>query len=514
MPSKVPVGLLNLPFDIQTEILSYLLPSQRLISYDTHGHILRRYRDSLMEWSNLDWSNSEWSNFTYGIISPYPDILLANRFLYSSGISYLYLRKTFKMSVSPTGYEFLYLTDSPLPELPPLPYSRMKEFILEIHGRDMSTTASRLRSNLVHLVRLFRQNNVHFRRLRIEFPEFPNPMPVWEDAWDNIEPKDGDLQPEIFEVVGMSPTDIVYYTHNEIFAQRTGASSTFAWVLCVFALCPSLADECIVELPKSLKDKPHMQACAKWYAEGLDGRALFLEAEECCLKHDIYLINHEYGYSEECDCEVCTETHKEHFRNNMHKKLQEQWWWLEQVWEDFQRDVYTYPRCVFKASMTGVGEDIDTYNCEGCEIAYDVVVRCKCEQCTEVILEKLRTEEQKYATRKDDVPLYLEQWQEKWTQKREELECRSQHTTLLDMWKALWRGVRNYPSDFWWTWRREEDGFTASRECPCLECQYGWPPIVKDGSSRLAFSTKLYLIGTVIADKIWRKDQDSEELEE
>ncbi|KAL8778723.1 MAG: hypothetical protein Q9213_007276 [Squamulea squamosa] len=514
MPSKDSVGLLDLPFDIQTEILSYLLPSQRLISHDTHGYIVIRYGNSFEEWSDPDWSA-----FAYDVPSPYPDILLTNHFLYYSGISYLYLRKTFKMSVFPTRYEFLHYIISPLFEMPPLPYSRMKEFILDIRGQDMSTTASDLRSNLVHLLRLFRRSNVHFRRFRIEFPEFPDAMPVWADAWDDLEPKDGDLQPEIVEVSGISPTDITYYTHNEIFAQRSGAPSTFAWILCVFAFCPSLADECIIELPKSLKDTPHMQACAKWYAEGLDGRALFLEVEECCLKHDIYLLNHQHGYSEECDCENCTETHKELFQDNMHSRLQQQLRWLEDRYETHWRyflkqHIYTYPHYVLTASMIGAAEGTATYDAEDYELAYDVVVRCECEQCTEVIMGKLWREEHKFVTQKDVVPLYREEWQEKWAKKREELEYRSCPTTFSDTLKALWRRVRDYPSDFWSTWKREEDRFTAACDCPCHECWYGWSVSTNDGPSRLAFSTKLYLVGSMIGDKIWRNDQDCEGPEE
>ncbi|KAI4225402.1 MAG: hypothetical protein L6R36_003944 [Xanthoria steineri] len=267
MASPEHFRFLHLPFDVRIMILRYLLPNQHFILHEAYkADFDRLWAHSLL--GNMD--PPTWLTFDYNSMSPYPDILLANR-----------------------------QHESLLKELQPVPYHAIKEFILEIRCPYWDTTCE-FRGLAIKLLRQFHDKKVHFRKLRIQFPYPQGPLRGWDHAWDSADPEARDWKPE--HEVNRDDEDV---THQELTARDSGAPSTFAWFLSVFATCPSLADECIIELPESLRDKPHMQACAKRYAEGLDGRSSFHLEDECCLKQDLYDLHHENGYREDCNCEVC-----------------------------------------------------------------------------------------------------------------------------------------------------------------------------------------------------------------
>ncbi|KAL8845921.1 MAG: hypothetical protein Q9221_008949 [Calogaya cf. arnoldii] len=186
MESQEHFLLLELPFDIRIEIVSYLLPDQHFIlneAYRTDIDRINRVRP-------LGLDAPTWSNFDYKSRSPYPDILLTNHQLYAEGFYYLYTLKSLKLKV-------------------------------------------------------------HFKKLRIQFPDPLGPVSCCDQAWDSAEPKAWDFQPQV--VVEDADYEGSY---QENAAGDSGAPSTFAWLLSVFATCPKLADECIIELPESLKDNP------------------------------------------------------------------------------------------------------------------------------------------------------------------------------------------------------------------------------------------------------------------
>ena len=296
MASQEYFRFLHLPFDVRIMILRYLLPDQHFILHEAYNADCNRG----------PWHRPTWLTFDYNSRSPYPDILLTNRQVYSECFYHLYTIKTFKfvLHFSHIGFAYYqFLTqkhDHLRKELQPVPYHAMKEFILEIRCPDWPTTICDFRKILIMLLRRFHVEKVHFRKLRIQFPDPLGPLPGWDHAWDNAEPKAWDFKPEL-----VLDDDGDNVAHQELTARDSGAPSTFAWFLSAFATCPSLADECIIELPESLRDKTHMQACAKRYAEGLDGRSSFHLEDECCLKQDLYDLHHKEGYREDCSCEVC-----------------------------------------------------------------------------------------------------------------------------------------------------------------------------------------------------------------
>ena len=296
MASQEYFRFLHLPFDVRIMILRYLLPDQHFILHEAYNADCNRG----------PWHRPTWLTFDYNSRSPYPDILLTNRQVYSECFYHLYTIKTFKfvLHFSHIGFAYYqFLTqkhDHLRKELQPVPYHAIKEFILEIRCPDWPTTICDFRKILIMLLRRFHVEKVHFRKLRIQFPDPLGPLPGWDHAWDNAESKAWDFKPEL-----VLDDDGDNVAHQELTAQDSGAPSTFAWFLSAFATCPSLADECIIELPESLRDKTHMQACAKRYAEGLDGRSSFHLEDECCLKQDLYDLHHKEGYREDCSCEVC-----------------------------------------------------------------------------------------------------------------------------------------------------------------------------------------------------------------
>ncbi|KAI4269532.1 MAG: hypothetical protein L6R38_007432 [Xanthoria sp. 2 TBL-2021] len=332
MASQEYFRFLDLPFDVRIMILRYLLPDQHFILHEAYKTDVDRLDSQDRIVGDSLKGPPTWSTFDYKYWSPYPDILLTNRQVYSEGFYYLYTLKSFKLVIyhqSFSGYEFLTRKHYwLLQELQPVPYHAMKEFILEIRGHDMRTTVCQFRKQLIELLRHFHNQEVHFKKLRIQFPDPLGPLPGWDHAWDSAEPKAWDCKPEI--EVNEDTYDII---HQELTARDSGAPSTFAWLLSVFATCPSLADECIIELPKTLRDKPHMQACGKRYAEGLDGRSSFKLEDECCLKQDLYVLNHENGYREDCNCEVCDVRTRLERMEAVHQRLYDyRYRWMQIRW--------------------------------------------------------------------------------------------------------------------------------------------------------------------------------------
>ncbi|KAI4240221.1 MAG: hypothetical protein L6R40_005250 [Gallowayella cf. fulva] len=281
MASAQPFRILDLPLELRFEILSYLLPSQSDISTPVSW-------DERYGWDTWDPKDP----------TPCPGILLVNRQLYHEGISCLYAINSFHVTVTPTRCSFLNdenLVIYWLHRQPRFRYDAMKEFVIKIQSGDIPWTVDNLRNELIRLCRCFHFNNVHFRKLRIEFPEPLGPLRedywgmtwehTWSDAWDAAEPKDWDLVPDVFE-----DDEGGFVTHHETAAYRKGTPSTFAWILCVFATLPALADQCIIKVPDSLQDKTHMLEIAQHYEKVLDGRVEISEKEEWCLKADAFDI--------------------------------------------------------------------------------------------------------------------------------------------------------------------------------------------------------------------------------
>ncbi|KAL8931705.1 MAG: hypothetical protein Q9211_006784 [Gyalolechia sp. 1 TL-2023] len=255
-----PLTILDLPTEIRTYILSFLLPDLPTIQCD-------------IEWSHLandppkNRSPLHWE--PYSEDAPYEfrsdkepcslAILRANRKLYADGKRHLYGGKTYKLNIHNYGFDFLSQSDQ-LRELPPLPYSEIKDFVIAIAPCYEALTAVRLRANLLWLCGLLRHHQVHFNRLKIEFDET-----LWcglTESWDGAE-SDVIPTPQVEDnVLGLPNADFV--------AHEQGFSSVFAWLISPVALLPT-AGECTIALPAAFRAKRHVVDLAQWYEKGIDG---------------------------------------------------------------------------------------------------------------------------------------------------------------------------------------------------------------------------------------------------
>lgn len=94
--------------------------------------------------------------------------------------------------------------------------------------------------------------------------------------------------------------------------------STFSWLLSIFALCPGVADECVIELPSSLKGYADMEETAKQYEEILDGRTPVDEEDEDFLEDDNHTLHHKYGnrYCDDDNCKKCIRKSEQEEKSN------------------------------------------------------------------------------------------------------------------------------------------------------------------------------------------------------
>ncbi|KAL8934731.1 MAG: hypothetical protein Q9216_005760 [Gyalolechia sp. 2 TL-2023] len=266
--------ILDLPAEIRTHILSFLLPDLPTIQCDLQWSQL--FNDPPRKVSPLHWEPFP-QQAPYAFRSDQGpcslSVLGANRQLYADGKRYLYGGKTYRLNVHNYGFDFLSESDE-LGELPPLPYSEIKDFVIVIAPSYEASTAFRLRANLLWLCGLLRHNKVHFRRLKVEFDE--SLRCFWADSWDKME--SDYLPPPMIEQDGLT------LPNADFLACSLGFTSVFSWFISPLALLPT-AGECRIELPAAFKEKRHFVDLAQWYERGISGALEF--GELWCLQGDI-----------------------------------------------------------------------------------------------------------------------------------------------------------------------------------------------------------------------------------
>ncbi|KAL8706073.1 MAG: hypothetical protein Q9201_000838 [Fulgogasparrea decipioides] len=265
--------LLDLPVEIRTHILTFLLPNLPSIECDLDWSPLNN--NAPRRTSPSTWYVEDDAVFDFRDDGGpcYPQILCVNRQLYWEGTDYLYKQKTYKINVFEFGIDFL-KESTQLCCLPPLPYHRMKEFVIQVRASNpLEETGCRLRDNLLWLCGLLHHNNVRLNKLKIVFS--PSPY-AWAEAWDETEPR------ELPEEVRYN--DGFLQENHERIARDWGFASTFAWILSPVALLP-VVGECTIEVPEPLRQKSHIVKLAKWYEKGIDGRYTF-DGEAWPLKDD------------------------------------------------------------------------------------------------------------------------------------------------------------------------------------------------------------------------------------
>lgn len=135
-----PFKMLDLPTQICIHILSFLLPDLPVTECD------------------VSWSPCYNEDSPFGMPAAYklrsddepcyPETLRANCQLHTDGMTYLYAHKTYKITVTGFGFDFLKYPGE-LQELPLLPYHRIKEFVIQVLGWNLAETGCQLRSQLI-----------------------------------------------------------------------------------------------------------------------------------------------------------------------------------------------------------------------------------------------------------------------------------------------------------------------------------------------------------------------------
>ncbi|KAL8692342.1 MAG: hypothetical protein Q9218_002616 [Villophora microphyllina] len=298
-----PFPIFDLPYELRIHILSFLLPDLPTIECDKAWSPLREFPPR--KYSQDMWSCNDYSawQFRSDEGSNYMEVLRANRQLWKEGMDYLYERKSFKITVSDFGIDFLRDSDQ-LPKLPVLPYHRCKEFVIQIYSCfHFVVMAHRLRENVAWVCGLLNHHNVRFQKLRITFPDYECwgdriPMPAdtpeeaqyekpnrchWNWAWDSRLPQEEDVP----ETVSFADVD---EPNNQLDIRDWGFHSTFHYMLSPVALLGHVANEVSIEVPPELrerkytddegKERYYMVELAEWYREGLDGTCDFSEEED------------------------------------------------------------------------------------------------------------------------------------------------------------------------------------------------------------------------------------------
>ncbi|KAL8990712.1 MAG: hypothetical protein Q9169_008056 [Polycauliona sp. 2 TL-2023] len=263
-------NILNIPLEIRYKVFSHLLRNDPLM---------------FEEWSER--------------VDPFdiPSILLVNRQLYQEAFSYIYRTNTVMVHIGPDGLWFL----------------RARQFFIELYLEAwerceglaaLQEEACNIRGYLRKLCGEFSKQKIRFRKLRIVSPS-PQSSPFgglggrrypsgridhWDKLWDSEGPNNT-ANDFLFEERFMLPEDNMETEQSELMTYPK-YPSTFLWVLSTLALCQALADECVIELPESLKEKDRMRRVADWYeklVEGIPTHGLenFLESDQWALNHTV-----------------------------------------------------------------------------------------------------------------------------------------------------------------------------------------------------------------------------------
>ncbi|KAL8778722.1 MAG: hypothetical protein Q9213_007275 [Squamulea squamosa] len=354
-----PFRLLDLPTELRAHILTVLLPNVPIIACSKDFSSNAGFPDrncSPYDWEPLP-QPSIYNYQRYVDDDPYsPQILRVNRQLHAEGTSYLYHQKTFVLSVYNFGYDFL-KESSQLDTLPIFPYGEIKEFVIEVGPHTLTTEGTRVHRNLLKLCGLISESGIHFKKLRVDFTdqksgrwEYPeidkwhhllsasvihwgyaddeewdcptaNPIPLWEYTDD--EPQN--IPPELNH-------DEYRERNFEYTAWEEGFASTFAYLASPLRMLSGVADEAIVDLPRSYKDKEHYKILKQWYEEGLDGRYPFDEDGDGVLEDCWWWFEHPDGPKEVCGdaCEECVAyaLEKEKEREAWKERMSSMKWWV------------------------------------------------------------------------------------------------------------------------------------------------------------------------------------------
>ena len=306
-----PPTLLNIPLEIRYHILGYLISNKTITP------------PSAYEDEDLTRPYDQPNNIL--------NIFLVNHQLYNEAFTHLYRNNSAIILVRLHVVDFLQRCSSctdlvvaypyhggylgtcrdSLPD--GFPYEAFKEITVEVNPiRKDNTDALGLRWGLFMFCRTTVKRNFHFRKLRITFVETEEDRDEglgWDRLWEYSQ-HPGDKAYEALLRKNRKAELIPY--------ENPSCLSTFSWLLSIFALCPGVADECVIELPSSLKGYADMEETAKQYEEILDGRTPVDEEDEDFLENDNHTLHHKHGnrYCDDDNCKKCIRESEQEEKSN------------------------------------------------------------------------------------------------------------------------------------------------------------------------------------------------------
>ncbi|KAL8710163.1 MAG: hypothetical protein Q9220_005246 [cf. Caloplaca sp. 1 TL-2023] len=323
--------LLLLPFELRSQIWGYLLPDIPVINIDAEPYIYRfksRYDPNYNGWNTPGvLPKRNWTNLRENHDPCETQILRVNRQLHEECTEHLYAKRQYTLGVWSHNLNGQRL-DGPIDNRPYHPHHRIENLVITVPSTAMFAGGSMLRESFVWMCGLLAHHQahfdkpyfekVHFKKLRIEFSDCCDD---WKDAWDAAYISDWNgSRPAFLSDRWLSAQPDRHYTpphpdvgvpfvNDEEEAYYSGFTSTFAWLLSPLAMLNNIADECVIDLPKSIKHQEHMIAEAQWYEEGLTGKYAFTVENSAMLRIDRDAFktrwDHRDGHMKDCPCFDC-----------------------------------------------------------------------------------------------------------------------------------------------------------------------------------------------------------------
>ncbi|KAI4188245.1 MAG: hypothetical protein LQ346_005353 [Caloplaca aetnensis] len=367
------IGLLDLPFELRTQILSLLLPDLPTIECDVdYSHTGNSCPRKLCPQTWTPGVIASDCQFRSDGSECETAILRVCKQLHEEGTDYLYRRKTYKIHVFDYGIDFL-SGGGELLALPLIPFHEMKELVIEVVGCGMTRTGTRLRDELAWICGLLRHHNVQLKKLRIDLGDWY----WWMNSWD--ETLSEECAPPLPPHLDVLENDDC---NAEAAAWEEGFESTFAYIISALKLLP-VVDECTIPIPdipttrwpiRGPEDDPwdegsdddssyegittwrkapqHIHDLAKWYEEGIDGTYAF--EEDLRLQRDragfAARLKHPRGGPDappdwDCGCEDCVEYFKEERRRDEERRREAEEF-ARNPEEGTRRELDRYLRCL------------------------------------------------------------------------------------------------------------------------------------------------------------------------
>ncbi|KAL8978844.1 MAG: hypothetical protein Q9205_005679, partial [Flavoplaca limonia] len=327
-----------LPAEIRAHVFSYLLPNVPVIDCNT---TLSPNAERHVGLENpYTYEDPLWI-FVHGFATyddPYfPQILRVNRQLHSEAVAYLYHQRTFVLTIYQFGFDFL-KQSGPLDVLPLLPYGETMHFVIRIKACGIRTAGRQVRKNLIRFCGLIHEQNIHFKKLTVDFLNHGNIYSDRDDDGHETEAETDEYIPSLWESCHDAPENIppeiadAAWGHQnfEYAAWYLGWGLTFAYLMSPLMMLSGVADQAIIQIPDFCTGNPRYEMLKRYYEERLEGRYGFDEDDPDLIGLR-WAFKHPHGPREYCE-DMCMECHA--FTMEMKRKRKEDAECVKREWDE------------------------------------------------------------------------------------------------------------------------------------------------------------------------------------